>query len=303
MPKELTHWILADRALAGLKQDSRLRRTIREHHASYLGGAVLPDTFMHLFNGPYAATARELANRFHDTAGNSFDPIIRAGERFSGGFPPALLACVLGVVTHMQADIVFHPFVFSLAGTAGLDRHYKLETDIDLHFLRGETGPAVRHVAELVSPATRATLLDACGLLFDPGGLLPRRALEDALRQHCRFQAMYDRTFWKLAVRLAALLAGDPFREQRHLFYPLAGEQKERSAGEAVEWRHPVSGQLQHTSLDQLADQAVQRITTLFERLETEGSLVDILRESPGENLLTGIHGACLNAMQTSAAD
>jgi hypothetical protein len=48
--------------------------------------------------------------------------------------------------------------------------------------------------------------------------------------------------------------------------------------------------------LEQLADETVQRIVTLFVSIETEGSLADALSDSPGENLLTGMHGACLNA-------
>jgi hypothetical protein len=51
MPKELTHWILADRALAGLSDGSRLRGLIQEHHDCYLGGAVLPDTLLHHVRG------------------------------------------------------------------------------------------------------------------------------------------------------------------------------------------------------------------------------------------------------------
>jgi hypothetical protein len=113
---------------------------------------------------------------------------------------------------------------------------------------------------------------------------------------------MYDRTFWKLAVRLASRLAGAPFREQRHLFYPLAGPPRDSFGDEAVEWRHPVSGEVRRTSLEQLADETVQRISALFEFIETAGSLADVLSDNPGENLLTGMHGACLSAMGINAA-
>jgi len=296
MPKELTHWILADRALDGLGEGSRLRQILLDHHDSYLGGAVLPDTLLHLTRGPHATTALALARQFHDTAGNSFAPLIRAEQSFPDGLPPATLACLLGVVTHMQADIVFHPFVYALTGTAGIGRHYRLETDMDVHFLKGRTRLKVRHVADLMTPATRSILVGTCALLFDPDGRLPRQELERALKLHCSFQGLYNRTFCKLAVRLAALLAGAPFREQRHLFYPLKCLRKDRFGADAVEWRHPVSGEVRRTSLDQLADETVQRITTLFEHIDTKGSLADVLRDSPGENLLTGMHGACLNA-------
>jgi hypothetical protein len=114
---------------------------------------------------------------------------------------------------------------------------------------------------------------------------------------------MYNRTFLKLAVRLAALLAGAPYTEQRQLFYPLARERTGRFIEGAVEWRHPVSDELRRTSIEELAEEAVQRITTLFTRIEAQGSLTNVLSDCPGENLLTGIHGACLSAtaIQTDA--
>jgi len=202
----------------------------------------------------------------------------------------------------MQTDIVFHPFVYALAGTTESGRHFRIETDIDIHFLKRGAGPNVKLVANLISPATRLTLIDTCALLFDPDRLLPRKELERALELHSRFQGLYDRSFWKLAVNLAALLAGTPYREQRHLFYPLTGRRKDRFAEETVEWRHPFSGEQRHTSLEQLADEAVQRITALLKRIERAGSLADILTDSPGENLLTGMHGACLAATETNDA-
>jgi hypothetical protein len=298
MPKELTHWILAERALAALGSSSSLRSIIRDHHDVYLGGAVLPDTLLYHVRSPHAAMALTLARRFHDTAGNSYAPLIRAEQRFPDGPPPATLACLLGVITHMQTDIVFHPFVYALTGADDIGRHYLLETDMDVRFLQSGAGPTVRRVAELMSPGTRSVLVDTCALLFDPDGLLPRQTLERALGHHSRFQGMYDRTFWKLAVRLAALLAGAPFTEQRHLFYPLAVARRERSGEETAEWRHPVSGELRRTSPEQLADEAVQRITTIFERIETADSLAAVLRDSPAENLLTGMHGACQSTMK-----
>jgi hypothetical protein len=202
----------------------------------------------------------------------------------------------------MQVDIVFHPFVYALTGTAGIGRHYRIETDMDIHFLKCGSGTKVRHVADLMSTAARSVLLDAGALLFDPDGRLPRQELERALKLHCRIQGLYDLTICKLAVRFAALLPGAPFSDRRHLFYPMAGLRKDSFGEAAVEWRHLVSGEPRRTSLEQLAADAVQRMTTLFERMEAAGSLAAVLTDSPGENLLTGMHGACLSSAGSSVA-
>jgi hypothetical protein len=304
MPKELTHWLVADQALAGLTADSRLRKIIEAHRSAYLGGAVLPDTLLHLFRGSHAPAALTLAHAFHDTDGNSFAPLIHTEGCFPGGLPPALLACLLGVITHIETDIIFHPFVYALAESAGIGRHYQIETEIDCYFLRNGTISANKHLADLIHSDAQETLVDACALLFDPDNTLPRPALELALSLHCRFQSMYDNTFWKLAVRIIAMVIDSPLREQRHLFYPMSCSSAPiRIENSALGWRHSVSGELQHRTLDELLNEVVRRTTVLFTLIEEKGSLTAALLDNPGENLLTGLHGVCRNAMDCRASN
>jgi hypothetical protein len=300
MPKELTHWILAERALYGLNEDSRLRGVMLSHRAAFLGGAVLPDTLLHLFRGPYARTALSLGHRFHDTLDNSFAPLILAEANCPGGLSDDLLACLLGVICHMQADIVFHPFVYALGGIDDIGRHYRLETAIDVHLLCNGAVPPVRHFAELVTPDSRALLVASAGLLFDPEKELPPLKLDQALSMHCRLQNLYDRTGWKITAGIISGLPGSPFREQRHLFYPLNPVSAEFAgiAGLAGEWRHPVSGVVSRSSVDDLAADAVLQTISVFRRIESRGSLAAALKNPPGANLLTGVHGIGKAAMQ-----
>ncbi len=295
MPKELTHWIIAQRACDGMAADSRIGTIIRENHRIYLAGAILPDTLLHLFRGPHAAAALALAHRFHDTGGNSYGPLIAAERHHRGELPPPFLACLLGVITHMQVDMAFHPFVYAQASADDMGGHYRIETAIDVHFLEHGFVPPTRLVADLVDSSTYPHLLDALAQLFDPDTTLPRPVLEHALRLHCRFQSLYDRTVWKLAIRLLARLAGAPFRDQQHLFYPLASSKKTDIFGRIAEWRHPCSGNLMRSTLDQLADEATTNIVKMFNSIENEGKLSTPLESVPGANLLTGMHGACHN--------
>ena len=290
MPKELTHWLLAERSLVGLEATSRLSVLIHENRALYLAGAVLPDTLMHLFRGQHGPKALALASRFHDSGGNSYAPLIRIEEAYgTEGLPAGLQACLLGVLSHMQADIVFHPFVFAHSGMNDKGRHYWVETAIDCHFSRqGAVFPAKRLDA-LMTPAVRSELVTAGALLFDPEGSLPRQALERALELHCRIQAMCDSSFWKLVAHLLACLPVPLFRHARQLFYPLV-----RSGQDPVElfgiWRHPVTGEERTEMPDDLAKEAVKRTVALFERIDVQGGLKDALGVPPGENLLTGLY-------------
>ena len=292
MPKELTHWILAERALAGLPDGSRLRRIIVAHRKAYLGGAVLPDTLAHILRGRFHPAARSLSHRFHDAGGNSYAPLIRAERRFPGELPATLFSCFLGVICHMEADMALHPFVYAAAGTAGIGGHYRMETGIDVHFLQRLAEPAHRRLDSLLCASSKEAMLTTARLLFDPVGELPRRALEHSLALHCRFQAMYDRLFWKLAVKVLGRVCGSPFSEQSHLFYPLlASRERMVGAGGNGEWRHPESGEMKRTSLDDLAREAVERTAAIFRRIEAAGTFAAALDTHPGANLLTGLHG------------
>lgn len=292
MPKELTHWLMADRIFRGLPDDSRLRGVIGNNLSGYLAGAVLPDTLLHLHNGPYSATALALAHAFHDAAGNSFAPLIQAEVAHPEGLQPAMLACLLGVITHIEADIVFHPLVHALAGSGQIGQHYQVETDMDVSYLSAGILPANTHLADLVTPDIHDTIVSSCGLLFDPDGILPREALEQALRQHCRIQAMYDSTFWKLAARFLAIVKGSPYNRLQHLFYPLLRPTDSVFTVDGVnEWRNPVTLEVQRSSLEDLAAVVVQRTIDLFGLIESGGSLAAALAACPAENMLTGIHG------------
>ncbi len=302
MPKELTHWMMAEQALAGLQDTSRLAALIRENRALYLAGAVLPATLLHLHFGPHGPTALALAHRFHDTTGNSYAPLIRIEESYgASGLPADLLACLLGVLSHMQADIVFHPFVYAHSGTKDIGRHYHVETALDCHSSRHGGPIPTQRLDSLMTPAIRAELVTASALLFDPEGQLPRQAMERALTLHCRIQALYDSTFWKLAARLLACLPVPLFKHARHLFYPLtrSGDDPGELSGT---WRHPVTGEEKTGTPDDLAQEVVQRTVALFRRIDAERGLKNALNAPPGENLLTGLYGVGYREMEKHQA-
>jgi len=297
MPKEFTHWMLAERTLAGLDVNSRLHELLRTHHALYLTGAVLPDTLLHIFYGPHSPAALRLAQQFHDTSGNSFAPLIRYEQADRDELTPPRLACVLGVISHMLADIVFHPFVYYHGGGQDMGRHYRTETAIDLYFIRQGAIPPLQHLKSLLNREKTGETVAVCARIFDPDHLLPIQSHEQGLALHSRIQGMYCSGFWNRVARLLALLPVPLFKQAQHLFYRVV------AAGDdalffADAWRHPVSGDPRSQSLDELAETAVERTLTLFRRIEESGSLAAALTEMPGENLLTGLHGVTQSAMQ-----
>ncbi|MBJ6727772.1 zinc dependent phospholipase C family protein [Geomesophilobacter sediminis] len=280
MPKELTHWIIADKTRQRLS-GSGIGATVAAHRAEYLAGAVLPDTLLHVFRGPHARVALGLSHHFHDPPHDSYLPLVQAWQK-AGSLPAPVFACLLGVVSHMQADMAIHPNVFARTGKK-MGEHYRLETRIDTDFLRRGETPPVRRMRELVTPATRGALVEALGLVFDPEGRLPRATLERALELHCRFQGMYDRLPWKVFAGVVGRICGAPFSDQRHLFYPLV--RRGRPQPEPESWRHPGTGEQRRETVSELAECAAQRTAELFRRIEEKG-FVAALSEAEGKSLI-----------------
>lgn len=287
MPKELTHWIIADQAWQSLPAENRLKDVLNSHYSCYLTGAVLPDSLLHLVRGRHAVDALALADMFHDAPGNSFAPLVLMEQRRNGELSPDVLACLLGVITHICADVALHPYVYAQAGISDIGRHYALETALDLYFQQQGLIPPIRRLGDVVSPPVRETAATTSGELFDPQRILPLAALKLALDLHVTIQGMYGYSGWQLLARLLTLLPSTFLRQKSKLFYPRRGLATDAVA--VGPWRHPVTGEMQHTTPDQLLWSAVERIGVLFRAIEASGMRLSALERAPGENLLTGL--------------
>lgn len=290
MPKELTHWWIAEEGLRRLPLDRPTRQVLEEQRDAYLIGAVLPDTLLHLLRGPYHHAAHRLADDFHDSRGHSYGPLLSFLAR-SPDPPAAQQACLLGIATHIEADIVFHPFVYAQAGT-DLGRHYRIETDLDLWLLHTGKRPSALTLLELLSDEAFNVAVAVLAGVFDPNASLPLPVIDEALRLHATLQGRYGSRGWQLVARLLGLVPGTPFQRWQHLFYPCFFWQRGRDVSWPQRWLHPASGSERGDSPDGLVGEAITRVSTLLRAVDDRG-LTTALRKQPGENLLTGLPPAC----------
>lgn len=284
MPKELTHWWLAAEAVQKLPLECTIRHLLEEHQACYLVGAVLPDTLLHLVRGRWSATALQLARDFHQPPGNSFSPLISFAEKNT--LTPAATACLLGVASHIEADIVFHPYICALSGK-DLGRHYQIETELDLYLLAEGIKPPVWRLDELLTEEVSDQVVQVLRRTFDPEGRLPDGVLQHALRLHGKIQGMYGSPPWQLLAWMLGLLPNYWLRSYQKLFYPFDWRQG-RSKEWPDSWRDQLTGQERRDTPAGLAVKACTRMTDLLRRVEHQG-ILHSFREQPGEDLITGL--------------
>jgi hypothetical protein len=122
MPREVVHWVIVEEACKLLDQQStlRVRECLLQHKAAAYLGAVIHDApYYYRFGGrSFEAAAEWLHGRNGE---DTFAPLreIAAAiqrSRFTIDERRPLWALLLGMVSHMVTDSVFHPMVFYFTG-------------------------------------------------------------------------------------------------------------------------------------------------------------------------------------------
>lgn len=148
MPKEITHWLIADEVAKTIAASDKIfcARGLRPY--LYIG-AVLHDTPYYRL-GRLRPDALQLADRLHGAAGEDTFNVIRCGIQAvrqqsllnNQNLENAYRALLLGMITHICADTVFHPFVYYVSGNLhtlphqAWRNHRRLESALDLTFCR-----------------------------------------------------------------------------------------------------------------------------------------------------------------------
>jgi len=287
MPKELLHWTAAAEAAKRLPHESSLRLLLDAHRNSYLLGAVLPDTLLHLLWGPYRETAFKLSDNFHAPPCNSYLPLYNfLRSRDNDPLSQGTIATLLGVASHIESDITFHPFVYSQAGSK-IAVHYRIETELDLWLLHAGITPPALLFTDLLTEESYNCAATVISAIFDPADKLPLDAVRQSINNHGRFQGMYGKPLWIITARVLGLIPGTPAKGWQWLFYPFDWKKgKETEWPES--WKDPSDNRIRNEGPEELFATSVERIARLLMAVEREG-IISAIEKQPGENLLTGL--------------
>jgi hypothetical protein len=300
MPKHITHWILAEKAYLNIKGDSVLKKIIKSYKHLYLTGAVILDTPFFLLYGRDGKIMNCVAEKIHDAAHNSyiiFKDVIDAHERV---MPDAVFSLLLGIITHIQADAVFHPFVYYFSGKGIADKkeracHHTLEAYLDLYFKegfeihnKGLFSEVVKQI-EMEENAFREVLTTLFALERKSG----MNMIKKAIKMNSFIQGLFDKNFPRILLQFLNFFPGMDLCDSISHFYPHPKPLPGIMFLHPFAYRHPVTGQKLKTSVDELAEQTVQQILEVFGVIEKncsrKDSLAEVLRGLIGPNLYTGL--------------
>jgi hypothetical protein len=275
MPKEVTHWLIAEavsKRLEGTFLEGPLRRNPNLLHI----GAIIHDAPYYYLKGDFDSRFGSLPTKLHGTVDEAVE-LVESLLRYLLGLPEdekvKLEAFLVGLITHLFADALMHPLIFYLTGpydamdlkrrSAARYDHRMLESLIDVclaggyHRLRGYSLAAYIRDAEM--PLLRLhDHLDKTWL----GDEDTERFAEGLLSSFRLFSIMQSLYRNRLAGRLAPLMSAitpPQVREVLALFYsPRLTDQCWRIEGE-IPSRHPSTGEFRGQNIRVLFQDAVDR--------------------------------------------
>lgn len=273
MPKELTHFTIAARILAQLK-DSSLKSIIERNRDMFFIGAVALDTPYYL-SGSRRSHFQALANRLHGMQGeNTYQPLLNVINHYNQGIPDQTRALLCGVTTHIMIDSCFHPLVNHLNGdyhhpdpaarNQAVGGHRSWEGRLDLYYTKNLKTIEPAFLSKCLERAEKPLLLAALGLLYfnDPEG--ERKAVETALQAHARWLKWFANRSLLRAYQLGNIMTRGHLSPFLALFYPPFDTARVDDFEGVFEYSDPGTADKRRETIAQIEDRAITRTLEFY---------------------------------------
>ena len=311
MPKERSHLLIAGEILGQLKNEP-LQQLINRHAAAYYLGAIVPDLKNYDLFG--RAEFSHVADFIHDlvetkNSGLIFQMLSELKQK--ANFSEEIMVFILGYITHAVSDAVFHPLIFYFTGNLydpdprerarSLASHFYFETILDLALFRSagkkladfspaklcQTTPAHRHG---IFRYFARILAEVCG--EDQEKLY--RAMNRSFPLFLRLSSWFPRPLFYYLARLVNLVSLGRLRKYIGAFHPPRAKFLNPLFSEAIEFKHPITGENIITSVQNLNDKAIQVgascLNTAYEVCSGKISLEELQALLESKNMNTGTH-------------
>lgn len=284
MPKEITHWLLAEE-VSGRLRGTPFEEPLKRNGNILRIGAIVHDAPYYYLKPDREKRFGDLPRKLHGTVDDAYELIgallSYTLERSRQEEEP-LLAFLVGLVTHLFADALMHPLIFYLTGryddpsfrqgTVARQDHRRLESLIDMHLAGGYDRVRGYSLATFL----RTAEVPLIGLYNHVGNawLEPGRApdfaggLSSAFRLFAFLQGLFrNPLLGRLAFRLFAITPAI-VREILALSYsPQLLRYEERITG-TIRYRHPCTGREQAHTIATLFQEAVEQSVAFCRGLE-----------------------------------
>jgi hypothetical protein len=317
MPKEIVHWMVAERA-AALLSGGPFAPALSRCPKGLRLGAIWHDILFYL-RGEHSAGLKALPHRLHGSHGeDSFELLrLQAKHLHARQDQPLPTVFFVGLASHIFADASLHPLVYHLTGnyydadekrrTGAVRRHRALECLLDMVAAGGPEaveGQSLRELAAgLEGPLALACPPEVAAELAGCGPKAAQQGLAEALDTYCTMQALCRMPMLSRLVRDFSWLLPDSLREIAALFYAPQLYGQSAAVSGRMDYRNPASGEAFSATLAGLMEQAARRTaefcTAQAPAIMARGGLAG---SDPGPSLDMGLPGVPVTQARFFAA-
>ena len=310
MPKELSHWIIAELVSKHISP-GKIKNSIASHSAYYYLGSVIYDCPFYAFFVDNSDELAKTASKLHGAdGGDTLDPYRRFIRSYlPKDVPPEALSFLAGALTHLCTDVNFHPLVNYFSGKYSAARakerhiaqrrHRQFESLLDL-FLGATAGTSEFKLSGLYSIKRAGSLAGLLQKLINDRSRVeniverfyfgePRGGsggVWELLKRHAQLQRLFPNGFLGSCVRAIGAIAGGGIRVMAATFYPVGILKRLKKNptttlpffAHPITYRHPNTGAQIVRSIDELirmaTDESVELIN-LMQHAADSGSAQD----------------------------
>ncbi len=305
MPKEVTHWLIADEVCRNIAIDIQ-----PEHRNVVLLGSVFHDVLYYYTKGDKQLAA--LPDKFHGTnREDSFyfvAELINLYQQAESDDKAVFQAFIIGFISHIFADVNFHPFVYYMTGNyydpdparrkTAEQKHREMESVIDSHFEKDAGNHRVYDINVMLEDAHQyLEMIFANGIRFKRYDVY--LGLDDVLHAYNNFKRarnIYTSPWAITLIKLAGPLLPKNLRTLKELSYYHHHYYTETDVTGEMHYLDTLSGAPYISTLDQMKMHAVE------DTLSFCASLPDYLKDSAmlpeGPSLETGKVGTSSSDMR-----
>ncbi len=300
MPKELTHFLMAEKTAESVRE-TKLGKAAAANRNALLFGAIFPD-ILYYTSKPLPDGIASIPHRMHGKEGGLNFIRMQADLLTEQPDNDVRAALLLGMICHVSLDETMHPMVGYLTEGSGnktakgrtlaTQRHRALESLMDMVLCPERIGDGDYRLKTIGGDHGNRFLEDLPMAALGEAAATTREEMSNAHRKCWR---SYDRLQRLCAFRnlsnaayAAGYLLPDKPREFITLLYVPCFSRQESILTGNIEFKHPATGQNFTETLSGLMDKAVAKTAAVAQEIEAalHGGPFPAELPNPGNGLL-----------------
>ncbi|MGE5418222.1 MAG: zinc dependent phospholipase C family protein [Acidobacteriota bacterium] len=293
MPKEITHWVIAEKTLQAMDR-SPLKDLINNNKALFYFGIISFDTGFYA-GGRYKKDLIMAAETLHySQEQGSFAALSRVAKWIKNSRDPRGWAFLCGCLSHIITDSSFHPLVYYLTGDPhDPDPIIKKRANIEHRRLESRLDLFTKDLTDLDNDASVNRLLDMNDrdLVVDlvislyRGSIYGRSAIEKAVRNHGFYYWLFGSRSLYHFFQVVNFVVRGALDLELSLFYPAPCKTDAFYFTNPKEYTDPFTGEHRSETVMQIAERVIQHTAELYEMFAQSMDIdacIDYLTKNPG---------------------